>query len=125
PGPPAGPQVLLAWAQGGLPAAAVDAAAATPGVLSVAVVRDGRADLVGSVDADGAPVDVLEPGWSIALDVAAVDPAAYAAVVPTADRATIAAIGPGQAVLGSTSAELRRLGPGGRMRFADDVTVDV
>ena len=125
PRPPTGPQVLLAWAQGGLPSAAVDAGAGVPGVQSVAVVRDGRADLIGSVDADGVPVDVLEPGWAIPLDVAAVDPAAYAAVVPAADRAAVAALAPGEAILSETSAGLRRLGPGAQLRFAGDVVVDV
>ena len=125
PAAPEGPQVLLAWAQGGLPPAAVDVAGSVPGVHSVAVVRDGRADLIGSVDGDGAPVDALEPGWAIPLDVAAVDPATYAAVVPAADRAVVAALAPGDAILGETSASLRRLGPGGRLRFAGDVVLDV
>ena len=123
--PAPGPDVLLAWAQGGLPAPAREAAATAPGVQSVAVVFDGRADLVGSADADGLALDVLEPGWSIALDVAAVDPATYAAVVPTADRPAVAALAPGEAILSETSAELRRLGPGGRLDMAGGVTLRV
>ena len=120
-----GPDVLLAWAQGGLPQAAVDAAVAAPGVRSVAVVRDGRADLVGSVDETGTPVDVLAPGWRIALDVAAVDPVAYSEVVPIADKAGTISLGPNDAILGATSAALRRIGPGGRLDMAGGVSLNV
>ena len=109
----------------GLPPAAADAAAGVAGVQAVAVVRDGTVDLVGSVDASGMPVDELDDGWRIPLDVAAVDPAAYAAVVPPADRAAIAALGPGEALLSETSAELRRLGPGGRLDLAGGTTLAV
>jgi hypothetical protein len=87
--------VLLAWAQGGMTDAAIDAARAVPGVTAVAVVRDGRLDL----DAGD--------GWRIPLDAIAVDPAEYAAVVPPSARGAIAGLGAGEAILGSTSARLR------------------
>jgi hypothetical protein len=118
--------VLLAWAQSpGIPDDAAAAAAAVPGVTAVAVVRDGTVDLVGSADASGVPVDRLDDGWRIPLEVAAVDPAAYAGVAPPADRATIAGLLPGQALLGETSARLRRLGPGGRLDLADGTSLTV
>ena len=122
---PSGPGVLLVWAQGGLPAAAIDALSHTPGVLTVSVMRDGRADLVASADANGAPVDTLEPGWAIALDVAAVDPVSYADIVPAADRAAILGLGAGEAILSETSADLRRIGQGGRLELAGGTTLTV
>jgi hypothetical protein len=82
------------------------------------VVRGDPVDLVRYVAADGRVVDEPRPGWAIPLDAAAVDPATYAAVVPAADRATVAGLGPDQALLGETSARLRRLGPGGRLELA-------
>jgi hypothetical protein len=117
--------VLLAWAQGGLPRPSVEAALAVPGVGTVAVVRDGRVDLVASADASGVAVDRLEDGWRIPLDAIAVDPIDYAAVVPAADRAAVAVLGPGQAILGETSATLRRLGPGSTLELADGSSLTV
>lgn len=128
PGLPVAPSeagVLLVWAQGGLPAAAIDAVSQAPGVLTVGVVRDGRADLVASADANGTPVDTLEAGWAIALDVAAVDPVSYADIVPVADRAAILGLGAGEAILSETSAGLRRIGPGGRLELAGGTTLTV
>jgi hypothetical protein len=111
---PAGaPAVLLAWTPDGLDPGLAAAAAADPRVTALSVVRGGVVDLVASHDATGAPVDALAAGWAIPLDAVALAPAAHADLVSVADRATIAALGPGQAVLGSTSAGLRRLGPGG------------
>jgi hypothetical protein len=119
------PGVLLAWAQAGLPDAAVAAVHATPGVRAVAVVRDGRADLVRSTGADGVVVDEPPDGFVIGLDVAAVHPPDYAQVVPAADRAALAELGPGEALLGETSAGLRRIGPGGRLELAGGTTLEV
>lgn len=125
PPPAPGPGVLLVWTTGSLPPAALAAAAAAPGVDAVAVVRSGRADLVASTGADGTPVDDVADGFVIPLDVAAVDPATYAEVVPAADRAAVAALGPGEAILGETSAALRELGPGGRLQLAGGTTLAV
>jgi hypothetical protein len=46
-------------------------------------------------------------------------------VVPTADRSVVDDLGPDEAILSETSAELRRLGPGGQLRFAGNITVAV
>jgi D-alanyl-D-alanine carboxypeptidase len=116
PDPPV-PAVLLAWSRSGagrgLDPGLEPAAAALPNVGATSLVRAGGLDLVGSRDMEGTRVDSLPPGWSIPLDAAAVDPAHHADFVPIADRATIAGLGPGEAVLGRTSAELRRLTIGG------------
>jgi hypothetical protein len=120
-----GPALLLAWRQGGMPASAVEAAAAVPGVRAVAVVHDGRLDLVRSEDADGAEVEAHVDGWRIPLEAIAVDPAAYAEVVPSADRSTVAGLRPDEALLGETSARLRRLDAGGRIELADGTVLTV
>lgn len=119
------PSVLLAWTPDGLDAGLASAAAADPAVSATSVVRGGVVDLVGSRDAAGTPVDTLDDGWAIPLDAVAVDPARHAAFAPVADRATLIDLAPGQAVLGETSAELRRLGPGGRIELATGGSVVV
>jgi hypothetical protein len=88
-------------------------------------VRGGVVDLVGSRDASGAPVDTPTSGWAIPLDAIAVDPAAHARFASLADRPTVAALGPGEALLGATSAGIRRLGPGAVVELAGGGSVTV
>jgi hypothetical protein len=57
-------------------------------------------------------VDRPPAGYAIPIDTAAVDPQTFADFVPPADRASVAALGTGDAILGSTSATLRGLGVG-------------
>lgn len=125
PSPASEPGVLLAWAQGGVPDAAVHAGEAVPAVVARSIISDGTIDLIGSADASGQVVDDLEAGWRIPLDAIAIDPADHAAVVSVADAYVIRSLGPGEALLGETSAALRRLGPGGRLDLADGTTLTV
>jgi hypothetical protein len=115
--PEAAPSVLLAWSRSGagrgLDPGLEPAAVAFPGVGATSLVRAGGLDLVGSRDMEGGRVDALPPGWAIPLDGVAVDPARHAEFVPVADRAAIAGLRRGSAVLGRTSAGLRRLAAGG------------
>jgi hypothetical protein len=122
---PVAPAVLLAWTPGGLDPGLAAAATADPAVGATSVVRGGVVDLVASHDAGGATVDDPPPGWAIPLDAVAVDPAAHAGFVSEADRATVAALRDGQALLGATSAELRRLGPGSGVDLAGGGSVTV
>jgi D-alanyl-D-alanine carboxypeptidase len=115
--PEAAPSVLLAWSRSG-PGRGLDpglepAAVAFRGVGATSLVRAGGLDLVGSHDMEGGRVDALAPGWAIPLDAVAVDPARHADFAPVADRAAVAGLRPGSAVLGRTSAGLRRLAIGG------------
>jgi hypothetical protein len=113
----AAPSVLLAWSRSGagrgLDPGLEPAAVGFPGVGATSLVRAGGLDLVGSRDMEGGQVEALAPGWAIPLDAAAVDPARHADFVPVADRAAIDGLRPGNAVLGRTSASLRRLAVGG------------
>jgi hypothetical protein len=88
--------VLLVWTPGGLPDGLAEAVAALPRVEAVTAVRGGLAELT-----------TERGGWVIPLDVIAVDPATYAAFVPKSAAADFAALTPGSALLGSTSARLR------------------
>lgn len=97
---------------GELPGGVVDAVRGVPGVVGVAPVRAGAALLTGSRTADGTPVDAPAPGWGIPVEVIAVDPAEYAAVLPEAERPAVAALTPGGVLLGATSARVRGLAPG-------------
>jgi hypothetical protein len=111
------PAVLLAWSRSGagrgLDPGLEPAAAALPGVSRTSLVRAGGLNLVGSRDMEGRRVDALAPGWTVPLDAAAIDPARHADFVPVADRAAVSGLRPGRALLGRTSAELRRLTVGG------------
>ncbi len=119
------PAILLAWTPDGLDPGLAAAAGADPSITATSLVRGDVVDLVGSRDAGGAAVDVVPAGWAIPLDAVAIDPAAHHGFVSVADRAAIASLGDGQAVLGATSARLRGLGPGGVVDLAGGRSVMV
>jgi hypothetical protein len=110
-------RVLLVWTPGRLPEGLAGRVGRVPGVRAVTVVRGGLLGLAGSVDADGRPVDRPRPGTTIPLEAIGFDPATYPALLPASARTAFAELGPGEALLGTTSARLRRLGPGGRLRL--------
>src|SRR5206468_10327712 len=63
--------------------------------------------------------------YKIPIDAFAVDPGQYAPFLPAAQRdAVVGALSAGEAVLGESSAQIRRIGVGGTMTFGD-VTVRV
>jgi hypothetical protein len=121
--PPARPvapaeRVLLVWTPGRLPGGLAGQVGRVRGVRAVTVVRGGLLGLAGSVDADGRPVDRPRPGTTIPVEAIGFDPATYPALLPASARVAFARLRPGEALLGATSARLRRLGPGGRLRIA-------
>ena len=115
--PPAD-RVLLVWTPGRLPEGLAGRVRRVRGVRAVTVVRGGMLGLAGSVDADGRPVDRPRPGPTIPVEAIGFEPATYPALLPDSARAAFAGLRPGEALLGATSARLRRLGPGGRLRVA-------
>jgi D-alanyl-D-alanine carboxypeptidase len=117
PAAPAG-RVLLVWTPGRLPDGVAERVRRVRGVRAVTVVKGGLVELAGSVDSDGRPVDRPRPGATIPLEAIGVDPATYPAVLAAPAKTGLAELGPGEALLGATSARLRRLGPGGRLRLA-------
>jgi hypothetical protein len=109
---------VLVWTQGGLPAGFSRRIAALPGVEHSVAFVAGTVWLTGSRSASGRPVDSPPPGMAIPLDLAGATPADLAAFLPAGDRGLVADLEAGRAILGSTSARLRRLGPGGVLEFA-------
>ena len=120
PGRPVAPtdRVLLVWTPGRLPGGLAGRVGRVRGVRAVTVVRGGLLGLAGSVDADGRPVDRPHPGSTIPIEAIGFDPRTYPALLPASATASFAGLRPGEALLGATSARLRRLGPGGRLRLA-------
>ncbi len=110
------PPVLLVWTPDGLApglAAGVDALPATTRVTEV------RGDLVEMVD-PAAPAGYVTP-----LDALSIDPAGYASFLPKGAGATLATLGPGEAVIGETSARLRRIGVGGSIDLSDGAQMHI
>jgi len=117
--------VLLVWTSGGLPPTLPDQVAALQGVGGTTVVHGDLLDLVASADAEGQPVDAAPPGMRIPLDALAIDPATYPPFALEGDRAALAALQPGQALLGETSARLRRVDAGGVLDLANGARLTV
>ena len=103
---------LLVWTSGGLTADLPAQVAALETVEALTTVFGDLVDLVATYDDAGRPVDMPAPGLRIPLDALATDTSSYPAFVDEPDRDAIAALGAGEALLGETSARLRRLGPG-------------
>lgn len=109
-------QVLLAWTSRRLPEAVVERARTLPAVRRMSVVHAGDVRLVASFDADGRTVDRPPAGFAIPLDAIAVDET-FATFHRGGVREIMQRLRPDEAVLGSTSARLRRIGPGGAVEL--------
>ena len=116
---PAAPSTFLVWVPRGLPAGFAGAVGTMDKVAATTVVAEDDVWLRRSWSAAGELVDDPPPTYRIPIDAAAVDPATFAAFVPAADRARIAALAQGEAILGATSAGLRGLGPGAVIAIGD------
>ena len=117
--------VLLAWTAGGLPGGFADAVAGLDPVRDVTVVRGDLEGLVASHDAAGREVDRTAPGWQLPFDVLAIDPVSFGRFVEAPARRVLRRLGPGEAVLGRTSADLRGLGEGGTLQLGSGATLTV
>ena len=88
------------------------------GVRRTAFVGRGTA-LVREVRArDGRLVQRVRDGFALALDVAAVEPRAWAAALPEAERAPVARLRRGEVLLSATAARLRAVGGGATLVLA-------
>jgi hypothetical protein len=113
-------RLLVVWIRGELTPSAVAAVRAVPGVAAVAPVGEGTLWLTGPGNALGAEP---QPGAEIPIDAAAADPAALQRVLGA--QPWLKAMVRGDAVLSSTSAVLRRSGPGDPLTFAGGAPVTV
>ena len=116
---PQDPEAFLVWTPGGLPDGFRDGVERLRGVERAVVVASDNTWLDRSWSAQGEVVDDPRPGFRVPLEVAAVDPSAFARFLPPADRSVTLAIEQGQGVLGESSAKLRGLGPGAVLRFGE------
>jgi len=119
PPPPISDQVLLVWTPGGLPQGFGDRLAEIRGVNAVTGVRSDLAHLVESKNVNGEVVDQPPDGWVVPIEVMAFDPATYSAFLPKRASNDFTTLGAGEIILGSTSAQLRRIGAGGVLTLED------
>ena len=116
-------QVSIVSAEDGLPETLVVQVRGVDGIVASTMVRSATIGLLGSVDADGTPRDVLPRGMRIPVSVTAVDPADYLDVfvgeIAASDAALVRALAPGETLLSRSSAALRGLDVGGRVDLGD------
>ena len=112
------PGAWLAWITGSLPPDVSTKAVATIALGTTVVVAGDTRWMTASHDDTGEVVDRPTPPYEIPIDAFSVDPSSYARFIPpnVRDEAT-SALRSGKAVLGTSSAQLRRLGVGGSMTF--------
>jgi hypothetical protein len=119
------PPAWLAWISGSLPSGFGADVSAVPTLGTTVIVAGDTRWMTSSHDADGGVVDQPSPPFEIPIDAFAVDPGAYAPFVPESTRAQVVdALRAGEAVLGTSSAQLRHLTVGGSLTF-DRTTVHV
>ena len=104
--------IVLAWAPGGIPAAAERAVERLPGVRRVTTVAAGLDWIESARRPDGTKIPGPRKGMRIPFEVAAVRPREYARFVPPSERAPLLALRPGQILLAESSVELRGGGAG-------------
>ena len=117
--------VLLVWVPGGLPAGFAERLRTDAGLDAVTIVLGDTVQLASSTDADGTVVDAPEDGRTIPIDALAIDCASWSEVAPLADATAVCSLQPDEALLGSTSARLRRIGAGATLTLAGGRTVRV
>ena len=111
------PPELLIWSTNGLVPSLGPTLRALPAVTTSTIVRGDDVHLTTSWTPTGAVIDRTDPGWYLPLDAFAVDPASYASVVAGGTTVADALSTPGSAVLGQTSATLRRAEVGSRLQI--------
>lgn len=113
-------ELLLAWAPtgtGGLPDDAPDLLEKVRGVRDVTIVSASLDWMSASWGPGGGQIDDPPDGMKIPIEIAAVDAPAYQRFVPPSDRAAIANLHPGEALLSETSAEIRSYVPGMKVKL--------
>lgn len=119
------PATFLAWVPGRLPQRFGTRTSRIDGVAAVTTVAEDNVWLRRSWGDDGRLVDAPRSPFMIPIDAAGVDPWSFARFLPPADRGLATALARGEGILGSTSAELRGLGPGAVLAFAGGVRVRI
>jgi hypothetical protein len=113
---------VVVWTRSRLPEGYADAVAGDPGFAHVSLVRAGIQRLVRTEAADGTVVEELPEGWWHPVEVLAFDPDTYDDLV---DRPVVGPLDVGEALLSRSSAEVRGVGAGGNLVFADGTELRV
>jgi hypothetical protein len=124
-GAPERPDTFLAWTPNGLPDGFGRRVAALGGIEHVTVVAEDNTWLVRSTTASGEIADRPTRPYKIPIDAAAVNPVTFADFLPPPERSVAMALARGEGVLGTTSAELRGIGPGGTVTFETGATIRI
>jgi hypothetical protein len=111
--------IVLAWAPGGIPAAAERAVERLPGVRRATTVAAGLDWIRSARRSDGTKLPGPRKGMAIPFEVAAVRPREYARFVPPSERGPLLDLRPGQMLLAESSVELRGGGAGTTLRLRD------
>lgn len=112
------PPATVIWITGGLPTGLSGDLTGLSRVTHEVTLVAGVAWLTRSTAAGGAIVDSPAKPYGIPIEVFAADPGAYAPFLPPSIKKDFTkALRAGEAVLGQTSATLRKVGVGGELRF--------
>ena len=112
-------KTLLVWTVGGLPEDAAAVIRSLPQVQSLTLVRAANTLLVRTQNAAGVMVDEAPAGTAYPVETMLLDPATFPAFVPPELALLFADLAQDEAILGRSSATLRRLSAGGSLEFAD------
>jgi hypothetical protein len=116
---PIASETLLAWTPGGLPAGFGERVMALEGVEEAVAVVSGTAWMSRSMTEDGAVIDQPPASLGVPLEVAAAHLPTYAHFLAPGERALLPRLAAGGAVLGATSADVRRMTVGDLVAFGD------
>ena len=106
---------ILVWTPGQLSRAFIKRVNRLPGVRRTLTVEAGTVWLTQSQPPSGATVDRAPPGMGIPLDLAGASVSQLRWFLPSREWRWLPALREGRALLGATSARLRRLGAGGTL----------
>jgi hypothetical protein len=125
PVPEPGDRVLLVWTPTRLPDGMAERINPLAGVRRVTSVNGGLVSRARWWDADGRIVDQPPPGFAIPLDGMAFDPSTFSPFVPATVRPVFEHLRADEVLLGTTSARLRRVHPGGTLELVGGRRVTV
>jgi hypothetical protein len=99
---------------------ALQEVAGLEGVVTMTTVHSDTLGLTGSWDADGDVIDDVRAGYRIPVSVLAIEPSSYLALLASdhPDTVLLARLAPGQVLLSTSSATLRRADPGSILDIA-------
>lgn len=118
-------RTLLAWTPGRLPAGFAKKMRASAALDGVVVVRSNIVDLLASRDRRGTLVDRAPSGRAYPLETMSLNPRRYRRLLAAGVRPPFDRLTERTALLGRTSARVRGLGVGGRLRLRGGHTVRI